>query len=188
MASSTTRPVSSVSASSNPALMSGAPVGQLLAVLLLREVLVSEPAPEVADVPPAVLDHRNLGFGRAGQGGLVERVRDQLPEPVSDRPVFEHPLDVEVELAGRDSSAFAVEARAELRGEHEAVRKLVVRRLPEPEAGIPHEDRDPAGVEADEWQVAIAEAAAGMAPDGPARGRPTEQTQAVVNRPPDAEQ
>src|SRR5204863_3330925 len=73
-------------------------VGQLLAVLVLREVLVAEPASEVANVPatPGVL--RDFGIRAAGQRRLVERVRDHLADRMRDRPVLQDALDVEVEL------------------------------------------------------------------------------------------
>ena len=57
-------------------------VCQLLPVLVLGQVLVAEPAAEVADVPATVGVLADLGLGGAGQGGLVEGVRDQLPDRV----------------------------------------------------------------------------------------------------------
>lgn len=68
-----------------------------LVVLLLREVLVTQPAAEVGHVPRArgiLGDHR---FDGPGESVLVEGVGDDLADREGHRPVLQHPLDVQVE-------------------------------------------------------------------------------------------
>ena len=60
-------------------------------------MLVAEPSAEVADVPAAggvFGDDRVRGLG---QDLLVERVSEDLADRKRDRPVFEDPLDVQIE-------------------------------------------------------------------------------------------
>jgi hypothetical protein len=74
----------------------------LLVRLVLREVLVAQAPPLVADVPGAVGrpldDRRRLD---AHDGVLVEGVGDDLPQRVRRRPVLEDLLDIQVERVVR---------------------------------------------------------------------------------------
>jgi hypothetical protein len=60
-------------------------------------VLDLEPAPEVPDAPSSLLVLVDRHVARRGQNLFVERIRDDLPERVTDLPVLEHLLDVEIE-------------------------------------------------------------------------------------------
>ena len=73
-------------------------MGQLLLVLVLGQVLVTEAAAPVADVPAGRGIPEDLRLLRTGERLLVEGVGDHLAQRVRYCPVFQHPLDIEVEL------------------------------------------------------------------------------------------
>ncbi|MDA8201299.1 MAG: hypothetical protein M0Z49_00765 [Chloroflexi bacterium] len=70
-------------------------VRELLGVLVLGEMLVSQATTEVADMPDAV-SPADLWFGGSAQRSFVEGVGDDLANRVRRRPVFENTLNVEI--------------------------------------------------------------------------------------------
>ena len=72
--------------------------GPLLVRLVLRQVLVSQPAAAVADVPHAAVVLDDLRPVDASEEGvLVEGVGDDLTQRMGRGPVLQHLLDVEIE-------------------------------------------------------------------------------------------
>ena len=74
---------------------------ELLLVLVHREVLVAQAAAKISDAPYTLSVAGKDDFMRAGQHLLVERVGDDFPDSMERIPVFEHPVDVQVEFLHR---------------------------------------------------------------------------------------
>ncbi len=70
-----------------------------LGTLILRQVYMAKPTAIVPDRPHSGADTRNLDGCTSRKCLLIERVRDELPDGMTDIPAVQHALDVEVEVA-----------------------------------------------------------------------------------------
>jgi len=68
----------------------------LLGVLLLRQVLIPQPAAIVCYVPARVLVLEDRRLRGAGECLLIEGVGDGLADRERDGPVLQNPLDIQV--------------------------------------------------------------------------------------------
>ena len=79
----------------NPKLANDLPgIPELLGVFLLREVLVSEPASEIADSPVAIFGLDDLDVGGVGQFLFVDRIGNEFTDRMRALLSFEDLLDV----------------------------------------------------------------------------------------------
>lgn len=82
----------------NPKLANDFPgILELLGVFVLREVLVSEPASEIADSPVAIIGLEDLDVCGIGQLLFVDRIGDEFADRMRALPRFENLLDVQIE-------------------------------------------------------------------------------------------
>ncbi|MFZ0591316.1 MAG: hypothetical protein WAM39_12600 [Bryobacteraceae bacterium] len=73
----------------------------LFLVLLLREVLVFKTPPVVPNVPPTRLILKYFDFLRLRERLFIECVCDYFTQPVTDAPIFQDFLDIEVKIPSR---------------------------------------------------------------------------------------
>jgi hypothetical protein len=84
---------------------------QLLLILFLRQVFVLQSSAEIANVPPAATVLHDLDVARVRQCLFVQCVRDDFAQRMVHAPVFEHLLDIQVELLHRQNPTTRLQAR-----------------------------------------------------------------------------